>query len=63
MNRLVDGFDYNSEPTSAELVSITSDLIQQTKDFMNRALEDTHIQHGDVDEVVLLDGSTNLVSV
>ena len=54
INRPMDDLDYNLELTSAELVSITREFIQQTNDFMNCALEDAKIKHGDVDEVVFI---------
>ena len=63
ITRLVDVFDYRSELSSAELVSITRKFIQQTEEFMKHALEDAHVHHSDVYEVVFLCGSTNFVSI
>ncbi|MFP3871422.1 MAG: molecular chaperone DnaK [Candidatus Natronoplasma sp.] len=51
------------ELTRAEFQKMTEDLIEKTKEPVNIALDDTDMQPTDVDEVILVGGSTRLPAV
>ncbi len=51
------------ELTRAEFQNMTSDLVDKTKEPINIALEDTDLQPHEVDEVILVGGSTRLPAV
>ncbi len=51
------------ELTRAEFQNMTSDLVDKTKEPINIALEDTDLQPHEIDEVILVGGSTRLPSV
>lgn len=51
------------EITRAEFQQMTEDLVEKTKEPVNIALDDTDLQPHEVDEVILVGGSTRLPSV
>ncbi len=51
------------EVTRAEFQNMTNDLVEKTKEPVNIALEDTGLQPHEIDEVILVGGSTRLPAV
>ncbi len=51
------------EITRAEFQNMTNDLVEKTKEPVNIALDDTDMQPHDIDEVILVGGSTRLPAV
>ncbi|MEF8873283.1 MAG: molecular chaperone DnaK [Candidatus Thermoplasmatota archaeon] len=51
------------EVTRAEFQNMTDNLVEKTKEPVNIALEDTDLQPHEVDEVILVGGSTRLPAV
>ncbi|MBS3817309.1 MAG: molecular chaperone DnaK [Candidatus Thermoplasmatota archaeon] len=51
------------ELTRAEFQNMTKDLVEQTKEPVNIALDDTDLQPHEIDEVILVGGSTRLPAV
>ena len=55
--------DLEEKLTRAKFESLTSDLIERTVDPTNQALEDAGYDKGDIDEVILVGGSTRMPQV
>ena len=55
--------DLEEKLTRAKFESLTSDLIDRTVDPTNQALEDAGYDKGDIDEVILVGGSTRMPQV
>ncbi len=53
----------NLSLTRAKFEQLVEDLIQRTKEPMKKALEDAGLKPGDVDEVILVGGSTRIPKV
>ena len=51
------------EITRAEFQNMTEDLVEKTKEPVNIAMEDTGLQPHEIDEVILVGGSTRLPAV
>jgi len=51
------------EVTRAEFQKMTEDLVEKTKEPVNIAMEDTGLQPHEIDEVILVGGSTRLPAV
>ncbi|MBS3790817.1 MAG: molecular chaperone DnaK, partial [Candidatus Thermoplasmatota archaeon] len=51
------------EITRAEFQNMTDDLVEKTKEPVNIAMEDTGLQPHEIDEVILVGGSTRLPAV
>ena len=47
----------------SEFEKITSDLVERTKDPVNKAIEDADLSYSDIDHIILVGGSTRIPSI
>ncbi|KAH7695406.1 heat shock protein 70, partial [Aphelenchoides avenae] len=60
---LADGIDFTTTMTRACFEAICEDLFEKTVDEVKKALEDAKLTKSDIDEVVLVGGSTRIPKV
>ena len=60
IDALVNGEDFDSSLTRDQFVQINADLFQRCLTPVDRALADAHLSADDIDEVVLIGGSTRI---
>ena len=60
IDALVNGEDFDSSLTRDQFNEINSDLFKRCLQPVNRALADAHLTPADIDEVVLIGGSTRI---
>jgi len=60
VDSLMDGIDYNTTITRAKFESLCADIFQRAIDPVTRVLTDAKISKGQVDEIVLVGGSTRI---
>ena len=61
--KLIDGVDFSEELTRAKFESLNNDLFKQTLEPLKKALEDSDLSKKDIDEIVLVGGSTRIPKV
>jgi len=61
--KLLDGVDFSEELTRAKFESLNSDLFKQTLEPLKKALDDSGLTKKQVDEIVLVGGSTRIPKV
>ena len=60
---LLDGIDFNSSISRAAFENINSDLFKRTMDPVEQVLKDAKISKSQVDEIVLVGGSTRIPKI
>jgi len=60
---LYDGIDFSEELTRAKFESLNSDLFKQTLEPLKRAMDDSGLTKKQIDEIVLVGGSTRIPKV
>jgi heat shock protein 5 len=60
---LVDGMDFSETLTRARFEELNLDLFKKTLDPVQKALDDAHLSKSEVDEIVLVGGSTRIPKV
>lgn len=60
---LVDGFDFSESLTRARFEELNNDLFKKTLGPVGRVLEDAGLDKEDIDEIVLVGGSTRIPKV
>eukprot|EP00591_Stephanopyxis_turris_P017739 CAMPEP_0195538624 /NCGR_PEP_ID=MMETSP0794_2-20130614/49627_1 /TAXON_ID=515487 /ORGANISM="Stephanopyxis turris, Strain CCMP 815" /LENGTH=644 /DNA_ID=CAMNT_0040672623 /DNA_START=676 /DNA_END=2610 /DNA_ORIENTATION=- len=60
---LVEGFDFSETLTRARFEELNADLFKKTLAPVSRVLKDAGISKGDVDEIVMVGGSTRIPKV
>ncbi|KAH9602467.1 hypothetical protein KSS87_003229 [Heliosperma pusillum] len=60
---LVDGIDFSEPLTRARFEELNIDLFKKTLSPVKKALEDAHLKKKDIDEIVLVGGSTRIPKV
>jgi heat shock protein 1/8 len=63
VDALFEGTDFQSELTRARFEALNMELFKSTLPFVERALEDAKLGRDDIDEVVLVGGSTRIPKV
>ena len=63
VDALIDGIDFNIQITRAKFESICMDIFQRAIDPVNQVLSDAKISKSQVDEVVLVGGSTRIPKI
>ena len=63
VDALVNGKDFDSTLTRDQFVEINKDLFDKCLEPVDRALKDAHISGDDIDEIVLIGGSTRIVRI
>jgi len=63
VDALIDGIDFNIQITRAKFESICMDIFQRAIDPVNQVLSDAKISKNQVDEVVLVGGSTRIPKI
>jgi heat shock protein 5 len=60
---LADGFDFSETLTRARFEELNNDLFKKTLGPVGRVLDDADVSKGEVDEIVLVGGSTRIPKV
>lgn len=60
---LVEGLDFNEELTRAKFEELNADLFKKTIGPVQSALEDSGLKKSEIDEIVLVGGSTRIPKV
>jgi heat shock protein 5 len=60
---LFEGYDFSEELTRAKFEEINADLFKKTMDPVATALEDSGLKKSQIDEIVLVGGSTRIPKV
>lgn len=60
---LYEGFDFSEELTRAKFEELNADLFKKTMEPVNIALEDSGMKKSQIDEIVLVGGSTRIPKV
>merc|ERR1712125_99215 len=60
---LFEGIDFSETPTRARFEDINSDLFKKTLVPVRQVLDDSGLKKGDIDEIVLVGGSTRIPKV
>lgn len=60
---LVEGLDFNEELTRAKFEELNADLFKKTIAPVQTALEDSGLKKSDIDEIVLVGGSTRIPKI
>lgn len=60
---LIDGIDFSEELTRAKFEELNADLFKKTMDPVNIALEDSGLKKSQIDEIVLVGGSTRIPKI
>lgn len=60
---LADGFDLSETLTRARFEELNNDLFKKTMGPVNRVMEDADLSKGEIDEIVLVGGSTRIPKV
>ena len=63
IDSLYEGIDFNSSITRARFEELCMDLFRGTMDPVERALKDSGLSKGQIDEIVLVGGSTRIPKV
>lgn len=63
VDALVNGEDFDSSLTREKFVEINSELFTRCLDPIERAISDAKISKNDIDEIVLIGGSTRIVQI
>lgn len=63
VDELVNGEDFDSSLTRDQFVDINKDLFDHCIAPIERALNDAHLSRNDIDEVILIGGSTRIVRI
>lgn len=63
VDALVSGEDFDSTLTREQFVAINADIFERCLLPVERALRDAGLAHSDIDEVVLIGGSTRIVKI
>jgi len=63
IDNLVSGFDFTETLTRARFEEINHDLFRKTLQPVTQALKDAGLEKGDIDEIVLVGGSTRIPKV
>jgi heat shock protein 5 len=61
--KILDGVDFSEELTRAKFESLNSDLFKQTLEPLKKALDDSGLTKKQIDEIVLVGGSTRIPKV
>ena len=59
----MDGIDYNARLTRAKFESLCLDLFKKTMDPVDRVLRDAKVSKNQVDDIVLVGGSTRIPKI
>ena len=60
---LVDGVDFSESLTRSRFEEINIDLFKKTLTSVQHALDDAGLKRGDIDEIILVGGSTRIIKV
>ena len=60
---LFEGLDFSEELTRAKFEELNADLFKNTMDPVNLALEDSGLKKNEIDEIVLVGGSTRIPKI
>ncbi len=63
VDALVNGEDFDSQLTRNEFVKINKNLFDKCLEPVDRAIKDANVNISDIDEVVLIGGSTRIVEI
>jgi molecular chaperone DnaK (HSP70) len=63
VDSLVEGFDFSEKITRAKFEELNMDLFKGTLNPVQRVLEDSKLKKSDIDEIVLVGGSTRIPKV
>jgi len=63
VDSLVEGFDFSEKITRAKFEELNMDLFKGTLTPVQKVLEDAKLKKGDIDEIVLVGGSTRIPKV
>jgi heat shock protein 5 len=63
VDNLVEGFDFSEKMTRSKFEEINADLFKGTLVPVQKVLEDAKLKKGDIDEIVLVGGSTRIPKV
>lgn len=63
IDSLYEGVDFYSKLTRARFEELCADLFRSTLEPVEKALRDAHLSKGDIDEVVLVGGSTRIPKI
>ena len=63
VDSLIDGVDYNTTLTRAKFESLADKVFQRTLEPLDRLLKDAKMGKGDIDEIVLVGGTTRIPRV
>lgn len=63
IDSLYDGIDYFSSLTRARFEELCSDVFKRTMDPVDKVLQDGKIAKGDIDEIILVGGSTRIPKI
>tara|TARA_Y100000389_G_scaffold204361_1_gene256476 strand:- start:16120 stop:18012 length:1893 start_codon:yes stop_codon:yes gene_type:complete len=63
IDSLADGMDFNSSITRARFEELCMDLFRKTMDPVERVLQDSKMSKGQVDDIVLVGGSTRIPKI
>jgi heat shock protein 5 len=63
VEELAEGFDFSETLTRAKFEELNNDLFKKTLGPVGRVLEDSGLDKGDIDEIVLVGGSTRIPKV
>lgn len=60
---MIDGLDFSEELTRAKFEELNADLFKKTMDPVSIALEDSGLKKSQIDEIVLVGGSTRIPKI
>lgn len=63
LDSIMDGIDYVSTITRARFEEMSSDIVRKTMEPVEKVLQDSKLSKGDIDEVILVGGSTRIPKI
>jgi heat shock protein 1/8 len=63
LDSIMDGIDYISNITRARFEEMSSDIVKKTMEPVEKVLQDSKLSKGDIDEVILVGGSTRIPKI
>jgi heat shock protein 1/8 len=63
LDSIMDGIDFMSSITRARFEEMSSDIVKKTMEPVEKVLQDAKLSKGDIDEVILVGGSTRIPKI
>ena len=63
LDSIMDGIDFMSNITRARFEEMSSDIVRKTMEPVEKVLQDAKLSKGDIDEVILVGGSTRIPKI